>query len=348
MTFNIQNGLTRWTILGSVLFFVSACIPHGLPTVTPARELSPYTQEAVTLTKSIQIPTPIMTLTPTLSIKPSVFPDIAVLPSGQYVIYGSQGKADAYSIDSRKIYKNYMDANYSNASPDGRYITNGVLIFDTRTRDVQDISFLINMGCVSTSESPDAMNIAISCQNNDLYALSLKDRSTILISKHSEDSQDEQFQSPLWSPDGKWIAYIRNAKSENQLFLVDTSCLTEPSTCLDKELGPIKGSFAPGVFSFGWSPDSRYIAIANEKIHAILIYDNQKNATRNIRLLGSGGSSVFSIAWSPDGKWLAFSSADPENQGASEIYLISSSGGNAVRITDGPDDKTLLFTISVP
>jgi TolB protein len=103
--------------------------------------------------------------------------------------------------------------------------------------------------------------------------------------------------APVWSPDGKRIAFASNAKGNFDLYTIDGSGadLKQLTTHPGMDLFP------------GWSPDGKRIA-----------FTRYEGDTADVYLLdveGGGESSVtsrpgFDIdpAWSPDGKWIAYGS----------------------------------------
>ena len=105
------------------------------------------------------------------------------------------------------------------------------------------------------------------------------------------------------------------------------------------------------------SPDGNSVVIATERpdwdqqIFRSDLWLYRDDAKTLIQLTQSGHDSE--PRWSPDGKWIAFlsdrkteagksgdsdSDSDSKDESASQIYLISTNGGEAVRVTQGEED----------
>lgn len=93
--------------------------------------------------------------------------------------------------------------------------------------------------------------------------------------------------SPVWSPDGKWIAYMASDAANQSL------SISSPDLATKKVLWkPTEGlSFAGGPVS--WSPDSKYIVFAtqNGSIYKLAVAGGEP-----VRLSGPGAD--FNPAWS--------------------------------------------------
>ncbi|HEU4470479.1 MAG TPA: PDZ domain-containing protein [Flavisolibacter sp.] len=130
---------------------------------------------------------------------------------------------------------------------------------------------------------------------------------------------------PVWSPDGKSIAYWSDASGEYELYVMPA----------DKE-GPAKKltSYGPGYrYDVSWSPDSKKLSFI-DKAMRIQVYDLTTNQTttvdRALRWM-HGSLQGFSSSWSPDSRWLAYH-RDMENY------------HNAVFIYDHESKKTRQVT----
>ncbi len=148
--------------------------------------------------------------------------------------------------------------------------------------------------------------------NPDLYIVSaLGNEKPRRLTKSEEDEL-----SPLFSPDGKWIAYYRGKR---QIRLI------QPDGKKDHLL--IEGDFG-GRFGddFAWSPDNRYLAVVmmcngNQDIFTVDIQSGEKTLLTNTAYDENGA------LWSSDGKFLLFLSnrfghSFPEFTGKWDIYQL--------------------------
>ncbi|MGE0131247.1 MAG: LpqB family beta-propeller domain-containing protein [Blastocatellales bacterium] len=127
--------------------------------------------------------------------------------------------------------------------------------------------------------------------------------------------------SPVWSPDGRHIAFIRIGKTENQVLLV--TALGGPERKL------LSGS--RNIARLTWSPDGRWLAMAdaqearnNQQIMMVSIETGEKRPLTT----PPASSNDFRPAFSPDGRQLAFVRDW-------DLYLTAVNGDGEKRLTTG-------------
>ena len=129
---------------------------------------------------------------------------------------------------------------------------------------------------------------------------------------------------PRWSPDGKWVAFMRDAGGNEQfaIWIVDRDGEHERKLTADD------AAMHRGI---AWSPDGRSIAcVANigGGRFAIQLFDV---ATGARRALTDGSFDHDRPRFSPDGKWILFESWREGSRVDADLYLIPSAGGDAIR-----------------
>jgi len=147
-------------------------------------------------------------------------------------------------------------------------------------------------------------------------------------------NDDESY--PVWSPDGKQIAFMAGPRGQTDLFIMDLNGTNMVQLTTDdlNETTP------------AWRPNGQQIAFST--------VINGKPVIEIINVDGTDRKQIMEDAldpaWSPDGKTLAFSS---ERDGDSEIYLMDADGGNVRQLTQNetldidpswsPDGSSIAF-----
>lgn len=140
--------------------------------------------------------------------------------------------------------------------------------------------------------------------------------------------------NPVWSPDGKWIAYFSDESGEQELYLraaadgVVRRAVIEPKPSFYSELQ--------------WSPDSRKLAFSDS--HRVLWYfDLEQNAARRVDTAKhTDGETTLHPAWSPDSRWLAYSKFGFNRVRSIALYSLETARSHTVTSAH-IDARTPLF-----
>ena len=129
---------------------------------------------------------------------------------------------------------------------------------------------------------------------------------------------------PVWSPDGKWIAYFSDESGEQQLIL--RAAAGGPARRIAVEPKP---SF---YSELQWSPDSKKLVFSNSHL-TLLCFDLETNTAQRIDAAKhTDGEFSFQPFFSPDSRWLAYSKYDVNRLRLITLYSFET--GKAHTITD--------------
>ncbi len=119
--------------------------------------------------------------------------------------------------------------------------------------------------------------------------------------------------SPVWSPDGKWIAYMSKRGDKFGLYRKSSD-----GSGAEEELVGVESPIAP----YSWSSDGKYLIFTqnatdgHREIWALPLQGDRKPKM----ILPRGANAELS----PDGRWLAYNSVE---SGTSEVYVVPFGGG---------------------
>jgi TolB protein len=131
---------------------------------------------------------------------------------------------------------------------------------------------------------------------------------------------NEPIISPVWSPDGRRIAYV---SFESKKPIVYVHHLSENKR---QVIASFKGSNSAPA----WSPDGRTIAVVLSVEGGSQIYLISSDGSGPRRRISNSSSIDTEPRFSTDGKWLYFTS---DRGGSPQIYRMAASGGEAQRVT---------------
>jgi tricorn protease len=130
----------------------------------------------------------------------------------------------------------------------------------------------------------------------------------------------------VWSPDGRWIAYLSDRSGEYEVYV-------RPSDGAGEERRVTTGG---KVWRFPplWSPDSKKIAFGDSDQHLFWV-DVQSGKTTEAD--HSDREDLFDYRWSPDSRWLVYTK-EGETQ-LDSIWVYSLEDKKATRLTSDLTDE---------
>ena len=197
-------------------------------------------------------------------------------------------------------------------SPDGKKIalTARGEIFAASARDGGDAQKITNTPAPESfaAWSPDSQKIVYTSERNgkrQIFQYNFTGETETQITTAGDDF------SPLYSPDGKSIAFVRNARA---LWIYDVNSRQERELCkLYNDAPPLAGKQ-----SFAWSPDNKWLAFLttapeNRSYVNVSIVSANGGAAKPVSFLSNSNSG--SVSWSPDGTFILFDSSQRTEDG---------------------------------
>lgn len=136
--------------------------------------------------------------------------------------------------------------------------------------------------------------------------------------------------SPVWSPDGRKIAFVSQRDGNRDIYVMDT----DGQNVANLTRHPAD-DWMPA-----WSPDGRQLAFASFRDGSWEIYvmntaciTTPETCPDNLTQITANGSGSMSPVYSPDGKRIAFNS---KANGNWDIYTMTASGTDIRQITTDP------------
>ena len=144
-------------------------------------------------------------------------------------------------------------------------------------------------------------------------------------------STPEREQDLSWSPDGKTLLFTSARNGNNDIYLAETAAVETPwQETFDFKLTRLTNSPAEENGA-EFTPDGERIAFIRGK--GTLIVMPRAGGEETVLL---DHWSAPDYEFSPDGRWIAYSA--PDEQFNSEVWIVSSTGGDPYNVSRHPDD----------
>ncbi|HRP01127.1 MAG TPA: PDZ domain-containing protein [Candidatus Kapabacteria bacterium] len=135
------------------------------------------------------------------------------------------------------------------------------------------------------------------------------------------NSNDVHDRNAVWSPDGKYIAFISDRSGTDEIYLMDQD---------GKNISQLTNNGKFYRYSLKWSPNSKYL----------LTHDNTRNfyyidiaSKKQVEITKSKSWNISDYTWSSDSKWIAYTGfANPK---IGQIILYSLDKSENYPVTDG-------------
>ena len=179
-------------------------------------------------------------------------------------------------------------------------------------------SDLLQTVALSPQEDRLAASLGLtSGQLNDIWVFDLRKNTKTKL------TFDQHSFSPVWSPDGKKLAFDRIEADGETIIAKDVSGSGAEEVLF--KLRVPKENAGSGVklqelYPIGWTPDGKYLIYRGPGEVSALSLDGSRKTTplfpANLATLGVG---TLGVEMSPDGRWLAYSSNESS---PAEIYIV--------------------------
>ena len=179
--------------------------------------------------------------------------------------------------------------------------------------------------------SPDGKR-ALFTARGDVFTVPLENGQT----RNLTNSSNAHDRSPVWSPDGRWIAFFSDETGEDQIYLIDQKG--------EKEKVQLTNSLRCKLDSLLWAPDCRALSFrdAMNRLWVLkLKYDNSAKAPEPdslVEVMRDKFGNFPGVAWAPNGRYLAYEATEISEYRT--IYVWDKESGESKRVTDPNFDNS--------
>jgi tricorn protease len=248
----------------------------------------------------------------------------------------------SYSLTSHEIKQlthfAEFDVNWPSLGPDAIVFENGgyLYLFDLNTQKEHKLTIYTpgdrdlarkhwaNVSKLITDYdiSPDGKR-AVFTARGDVFTVPAKEGSIRNLT-HSPGVREKY---SVWSPDGRWVAYMSDRTGEDELYIA-------PQDGLGQEQR-ITSDGKVIRLPVAWSPDSKKLLFADKDVRLFYVDVNEK---KPVQIDQGKYFDITDYNWSPDSNWVAYSKQAVNKNGV--IYLYGLADKKITPVTSEAYDST--------
>lgn len=203
-------------------------------------------------------------------------------------------------------------------------------LFDLKTETAAKMSIIIaedfyggrnelkdaSKSITGAEPSPDGKRVVFSARG-EVFSVPAEEG----ITRNLTESAGAHDREAVWSPNGKYIAYLSDKNGEYEIYIKAQEGNAEPVQ--------VTSGADTYKFTIMWSPDSKKILWNDKKMRLQYVDIETKVVTEVDKSLWW---EIYQFCWSPDSRWIAYLSQLPNNFG--KIMLFDTESGNRYPVTD--------------
>jgi len=241
----------------------------------------------------------------------------------------------SYSLSSHQIKQlthfTDFDVNWPSLGPDAIVFENGgfLYLFDLASQQSHKLTIFLpgdrdlarkrwtNVSKLVTDIdiSPDGKRAVLTARG-DVFTVPAKEGSIRNLTR----TPGIREKNAVWSPDGRWVAYISDRTGEDELYMIPQ----------DGSGPEVRITFDGTMFRLPpvWSPDSTKLAFADKSTRLFYV---DVTAKKPVQIDRAQYGDITDYNWSPDSRWLAY--AKPADNRNPVVYLYGLDTAKSTPVT---------------
>jgi tricorn protease len=191
----------------------------------------------------------------------------------------------------------------------------------TNPRVVDAANYISTFGLSSDGER------AVFGARGEVFTISQQNKAALNLTRTSGVNELQ----PVWSPDGKWIAYFSDRSGEYEVYV-----RASDGSGAERRITTRTNGY---LFNPVWSPDSNKLLFTDNTRNFFYV---DINDTQAVLIDQSRNGDIYNYTWSPDSRWVAYPKATDNLFRQIHVYSIGQK--KSYPVTDGRfDDRNPVF-----